>query len=153
MGMILDFGNWRKLHEAEEAEMAMDVSASGPNPYTNLKNNAKGVYSAVKSILSRKDAAAFWQLSNAVGGILKAIGPLDLEKSQRSEIAYGVAMTLDSSKYGNTIDMFSKWAESTGWESFVNLFKEESGKPLSLTHDLDQDFKMPRDTGAKWNLD
>jgi hypothetical protein len=96
MGAILNFSKWRKLHEAEEAEMAMDMS--GSNPYVKYKNNAQGTYSALKNILNKKDAAAFWQLSNAVGGILKTIGKLDLGDSERRSIAYGVATTLDSTK-------------------------------------------------------
>ncbi len=151
MGMILDFGNWRKLHEAEEAEMAMDASAGGPNPYTNLKNKPQSIKHALMS-LAPGDVAGFWKLSNAVGGILKSIGPLELDQPTRFDIALHVEDILGK-KYADTVAMYKKWSESTGWEKFWNAVLPDEGKPQSINNDWNNKFSMPRDTGAKWNLD
>lgn len=151
MGVILDFGKWRKLHEAEEAEMAMDVSASGPNPYATLKNKPDSIKNALMSLKS-DDVAGFWKLSNAVGGILKSIGPLDLDQPTRFDISLHVEDILGG-KYPDTVKMYQAWAESTGWEKFWNTVLPDEGKPQSITNDWNNKFSAPRDTGAKWNLD
>jgi len=135
MSNVLNFNKWRKLYESE-----MAVEVGGSNNYSKYKGNAQATLSALKAILAKRDAAGFWNLSNAVGGILKTIGGLDLSSTERAVIASDVRMVLDKSKYGATIEMFAKWADSTTWESFTSLFKDDSGRGEGLTDDFKNKF-------------
>ena len=132
MSNVLNFSKWRKLYESE--------MAGGSNNYSNYKGNAQGTLSALKAILAKRDAAAFWNLSNAVGGILKTIGELNLSSTDRAVIASDVRMVLDKAKYKATIKMFQDWADSTTWESFTSLFKDDSGRSEGLTDDFKNKF-------------
>jgi hypothetical protein len=156
MGVILNFGNWRKLHEAEEAVSMLSADAIVKNPANPYKAYAKANGEEVKNVLlGLKNRTQFWQLSGAVGGTLGKIGSLNLEPTQRTAILSKVQFILEPSKFSEdrkVVDMYEQWAEKSTWESFVSLFKDEPGRAEGLTDDWKNEFRMPS-TGGHFNLE
>jgi hypothetical protein len=138
MSIILNFSKWMKLHESE---MDMESTVSGGNNYSSCVNNPAKTLAVLKSIISNNDVGGFWKLSNAVGGIIRTLG--DLERAQRGYISNEVGALLGT-KYPVTTAYFKKWAESTSWEEFTDLFKDEPGRAEGLTDDFKNDFNMPK---------
>jgi hypothetical protein len=136
MSNILNFSKWSKLYEAE-----MESAISSGTNYSSCVNNPDKTLAALKSIISNKDVAGFWKLSNTVGGIIKTLG--DLERAQRGYISNAIGALLGT-KYPVTTAYFKKWAESTNWEEFTDLFKDEPGRAEGLTDDFKNDFNMPK---------
>jgi hypothetical protein len=140
MSNILNFSKWKKLYESE---MAAELEAGGSNQYAKYRGDSAGTLTALKTIIASKDSMGFWKLSNAVGGILKTIGELDLPRPERAGIASGVVSLLGG-KYPETAKYFKNWGESTTWESFTDLFTDEPGRAEGLTDDFKNDFNMPK---------
>ena len=139
MSNILNFNSWRKLHEAEEAEMATTTSAAGAM-------TAKQTLSELYKVLGNNDVNGFWNLSRQVGGILKKISELGLDHNQRVTLANRVDTLLGgrTGKYQEAVKYFWAWSERDTWESFVNLFSDEPGASQGLTNDFKNNFTMPK---------
>ena len=139
MSNILNFNSWRKLHEAEEAEMAATTSATGAM-------TAKQTLSKLYEILGTGKVNDFWDLSRQVGGIIKKISELGLKHNQRVDISNRVDTLLGgrTGQYAEAVKYFWAWSERDTWESFVNLFSDEPGASQGLTNDFKNNFTMPK---------
>lgn len=139
MSNILNFNSWRKLHEAEEAEMATTTSAAGAM-------TASQTLSKLYEVLGNNDVNGFWNLSRQVGGIVKKISELDLDHNQRVTLANRVDTLLGgrTGQYAEAVKYFWEWSKRDTWESFVNLFSDEPGASQGLTNDFKNNFTMPK---------